>query len=348
MKYTTVNITSQKTKYKIYVGSGFIQNRIEDYANDNAFFIVDEKVASLYKNIIPSNSKRVFLFKANERNKTLLNVEKMLKFLKNNGALRDSTLVAIGGGITGDTAAFTASLYMRGIKLIQIPTTLLSMLDSSVGGKTGVNLQGIKNNIGTFYQPKEVLIDCYFLNSLTNKEYLNGFAEAVKIAAVQDKEFFSYIEENIKHILDRKKSVMEKLILKSCMLKAQVVEQDEKESGIRKLLNFGHTVAHGIESDSKYRVHHGYAVAMGMVYESQYALNNGYLDEETFNKIKNLLTTLKYPVTYTPKDKEKMLLAISKDKKAGKDGISMAVAGKDMQGVIINNVKPKEVIDLFY
>ncbi len=348
MKCTTVNITSQKTKYKIYVGSGFIQNRIEDYANDNAFFIVDEKVASLYKNIIPSNSKRVFLFKANERNKTLLNVEKMLKFLKNNGALRDSTLVAIGGGITGDTAAFTASLYMRGIKLIQIPTTLLSMLDSSVGGKTGVNLQGIKNNIGTFYQPKEVLIDCYFLNSLTNKEYLNGFAEAVKIAAVQDKEFFSYIEENIKHILDRKKSVMEKLILKSCMLKAQVVEQDEKESGIRKLLNFGHTVAHGIESDSKYRVHHGYAVAMGMVYESQYALNNGYLDEETFNKIKNLLMKLKYPITYTPKDKEKMLLAISKDKKAGKDGISMAVAGSNMQGVIINNVKPKEIIDLFY
>lgn len=348
MKCTTVNITSQKTKYKIYVGSGFIQNRIEDYANDNAFFIVDEKVASLYKNIIPSNSKRVFLFKANERNKTLLNVEKMLKFLKNNGALRDSTLVAIGGGITGDTAAFTASLYMRGIKLIQIPTTLLSMLDSSVGGKTGVNLQGIKNNIGTFYQPKEVLIDCYFLNSLTNKEYLNGFAEAVKIAAVQDKEFFSYIEENIKHILDRKKSVMEKLILKSCMLKAQVVEQDEKESGIRKLLNFGHTVAHGIESDSKYRVHHGYAVAMGMIYESQYALNNGYLDEETFNKIKNLLMKLKYPITYTPKDKEKMLLAISKDKKAGKDGISMAVAGSNMQGVIINNVKPKEIIDLFY
>lgn len=348
MKCTTVNITSQKTKYKIYVGSGFIQNRIEDYANDNAFFIVDEKVASLYKNIIPSNSKRVFLFKANEKNKTLLNVEKMLKFLKNNGALRDSTLVAIGGGITGDTAAFTASLYMRGIKLIQIPTTLLSMLDSSVGGKTGVNLQGIKNNIGTFYQPKEVLIDCYFLNSLTNKEYLNGFAEAVKIAAVQDKEFFSYIEENIKHILDRKKSVMEKLILKSCMLKAHVVEQDEKESGIRKLLNFGHTVAHGIESDSKYRVHHGYAVAMGMVYESQYALNNGYLDEETFNKIKNLLMKLKYPITYTPKDKEKMLLAISKDKKAGKDGISMAVAGSNMQGVIINNVKPKEIIDLFY
>lgn len=348
MKCTTVNITSQKTKYKIYVGSGFIQNRIEDYANDNAFFIVDEKVASLYKNIIPSNSKRVFLFKANEKNKTLLNVEKMLKFLKNNGALRDSTLVAIGGGITGDTAAFTASLYMRGIKLIQIPTTLLSMLDSSVGGKTGVNLQGIKNNIGTFYQPNEVLIDCYFLNSLTNKEYLNGFAEAVKIAAVQDKEFFSYIEENIKHILDRKKSVMEKLILKSCMLKAQVVEQDEKESGIRKLLNFGHTVAHGIESDSKYRVHHGYAVAMGMVYESQYALNNGYLDEETFNKIKNLLMKLKYPITYTPKDKEKMLLAISKDKKAGKDGISMAVAGSNMQGVIINNVKPKEIIDLFY
>lgn len=347
MKSTTVNISETKKSYNIYVGSDFIQDRISHYIKENAYFVVDAKVSSLYRNIIPQDNKHVYIFQANEKTKTLSSVEKILLFLKNNGALRDSTLVAVGGGITGDTAAFAASLYMRGIKLVQVPTTLLSMLDSSVGGKTGVNLQGIKNNIGTFYQPSEVLIDSYFLNSLSNKEYLNGLAEAIKIAAVQDSEFFDFIDDNSQNILSRKKYIMENLILKSCMLKANIVEQDEKESGIRKLLNFGHTAGHGIESDSNYKIHHGFAVAIGMVYESQYALKHKYTDENTYNKIKNLLSRLNYPVTYTPKNRESMLTAVSKDKKAGKDGISIAVAGKDMKGVIINNVKPKEIIDLF-
>lgn len=347
MKSTTVNISETKKSYNIYVGSDFIQDRIEYYLKENAYFVVDAKVSSLYRNIIPQDNKHVYIFQANEKTKTLSSVEKILLFLKNNGALRDSTLVAVGGGITGDTAAFAASLYMRGIKLVQIPTTLLSMLDSSVGGKTGVNLQGIKNNIGTFYQPSEVLIDSYFLNSLSNKEYLNGLAEAIKIAAVQDKDFFEFIDENSQNILSRKKYIMENLILKSCMLKANIVEQDEKESGIRKLLNFGHTAAHAIESDSNYKIHHGFAVAIGMVYESEYALKHKHTDEKTYNKIKDLLIRLNYPVTYSPKNKETMLAAVSKDKKAGKDGISIAVAGKNMQGVIINNVKPKEIIDLF-
>lgn len=347
MKSTTVNITEHQKSYKIYVGSDFIQDRIEHYVNENAFFIIDAKVASLYKCIMPQNSKNVFIFQANEKTKNLLSVEKILLFLKNNGALRDSTLVAIGGGITGDTAGFAASLYMRGIKLVQIPTTLLSMVDSSVGGKTGVNLQGIKNNIGSFYQPSEVLIDSYFLNSLSNKEYLNGLAESIKIAAVQDSNLFEFIDENSAQILLRKKHVMENIILQSCILKANIVAQDEKESGIRKLLNFGHTAAHGIESDSNYKIHHGYAVAIGMLYETKYALKHGYTDEALYNKLKNMLQKFNYPLSYTPKNKEGMLAAISKDKKAGKDGISLAVAGKNMEGVIINNVKPKEIIDLF-
>lgn len=347
MKSTTVNISETNKSYNIYVGSDFIHDRIEYYIKENAYFVVDAKVASLYRNIIPQNSSNVFIFQANEKNKTLSSVEKILLFLKNNGALRDSTLVAIGGGITGDTAAFAASIYMRGIKLVQVPTTLLSMVDSSVGGKTGVNLQGIKNNVGSFYQPSEVLIDSYFLNSLSNKEYLNGLAEAIKIAAVQDEEFFYFIDDNSQNILARKKYSMENLILKSCILKAHVVEQDEKESGIRKLLNFGHTAAHGIESDSNYKIHHGFAVAIGMVYESEYALKHGHTDEKTYNAIKGLLHRLNYPVTYTPKNKDIMLAAVAKDKKAGKNGISIAVAGRNMQGVIINNVKPKEIIDLF-
>ncbi len=345
MKSITVNILENKTNYNIFIGSDFIGDKLAKYEKDGAYFIIDSKVASLYKNIIPK--ERVFLFQAAEKNKTFLSLEKMLDFLRQHNALRDSTLVSVGGGITGDVAAFAASVYMRGIKLIQVPTTLLAMVDSSVGGKTAVNFKGIKNNIGSFYQPDMVLIDSNFLDSLTDKEYLNGLVESIKIAAIRDKEFFEYINANKSSILKRSKAIMEYIIAESCRLKAEIVEQDEKEAGIRKLLNFGHTAAHGIESDSNYKIHHGFAVALGMIYESKYALQNGYTDKETYEAVYGLLKSLKYPTHYEPKDIDKMLEAVSKDKKAGKNGISVAFSGKNMQGIVINNIKPKELIDLF-
>ena len=345
MKSITVNILENKTNYNIFIGSDFIGDKLAKYEKDGAYFIIDSKVASLYKNIIPK--ERVFLFQAAEKNKTFLSLEKMLDFLMQHNALRDSTLVSVGGGITGDVAAFAASVYMRGIKLIQVPTTLLAMVDSSVGGKTAVNFKGIKNNIGSFYQPGMVLIDSNFLDSLTDKEYLNGLVESIKIAAIRDKEFFEYINANKSSILKRSKAIMEYIIAESCRLKAEIVEQDEKEAGIRKLLNFGHTAAHGIESDSNYKIHHGFAVALGMIYESKYALQNGYTDKETYEAVYGLLKSLKYPTHYEPKDIDKMLEAVSKDKKAGKNGISVAFSGKNMQGIIINDIKPKELIDLF-
>ena len=345
MKSITVNILENKTNYNIFIGSDFIGDKLAKYEKDGAYFIIDSKVASLYKNIIPK--ERVFLFQAAEKNKTFLSLEKMLDFLRQHNALRDSTLVSVGGGITGDVAAFAASVYMRGIKLIQVPTTLLAMVDSSVGGKTAVNFKGIKNNIGSFYQPGMVLIDSNFLDSLTDKEYLNGLVESIKIAAIRDKEFFVYFYANKSSILKRSKAIMEYIIAESCRLKAEIVEQDEKEAGIRKLLNFGHTAAHGIESDSNYKIHHGFAVALGMIYESKYALQNGYTDKETYEAVYGLLKSLKYPTHYEPKDIDKMLEAVSKDKKAGKNGISVAFSGKNMQGIIINDIKPKELIDLF-
>ncbi len=345
MKSISVNILENKTNYNIFIGSDFIGDKLAKYEKDGAYFIIDSKVASLYKNIIPK--ERVFLFQAAEKNKTFLSLEKMLDFLRQHNALRDSTLVSVGGGITGDVAAFAASVYMRGIKLIQVPTTLLAMVDSSVGGKTAVNFKGIKNNIGSFYQPGMVLIDSNFLDSLTDKEYLNGLVESIKIAAIRDKEFFEYINANKSSILKRSKAIMEYIIAESCRLKAEIVEQDEKEAGIRKLLNFGHTAAHGIESDSNYKIHHGFAVALGMIYESKYALQNGYTDKETYEAVYGLLKSLKYPTHYEPKDIDKMLEAVSKDKKAGKNGISVAFSGKNMQGIIINDIKPKELIDLF-
>lgn len=345
MKNINVNINGKSSQYEILIDSGFIAEHIRKYISEGAYFIIDEKVGKLYKDIIPQ--ERVYFYKASEKNKSLKYAEQMLSFLVSNGCLRDSVLVSIGGGITGDIAAFTASLYMRGIKLIQVPTTFLSMLDSSVGGKTAVNFKGIKNNVGTFYQPSKVLIDIDFLKTLTKKEYLNGFAEAIKIACISSPELFSFLSLNRDKILLRDVEVLKDLIHQSCSLKVKIVEEDEKESGIRKLLNFGHTIGHGIESDSHHKISHGYAVVLGIVYEMEYALRNNKTDRETYNRIISLLKSYGYPVEYKVKDISVFETALGKDKKAGKNGISLAVSGFNMMGTLINNVQVKELIDLF-
>ncbi|MDE7168978.1 MAG: 3-dehydroquinate synthase [Mucispirillum sp.] len=334
MTTVQVNISEKKTSYDINIGSGFITGKIKEFSEKGYFFIIDKKVASLYSAIMPD--KKTFIFKSGENFKTLSSLEKMLRFLKNGGCLRSDTLVVIGGGVTGDTAAMAASLYMRGIKLIQLPTTLLAMVDSGVGGKTAVNFDGIKNNIGSFYQPSQVIIDTDFLNTLSKKEFLNGFAECIKIAAISDKDFFDYLKSEKNKILKRDNDVMSKVIKRSCELKADIVEQDEKEAGIRKLLNFGHTLAHAIETDSKHRIKHGYAVAMGMAIESKIAFDLGYTDDETYMAITDILSLFGYPLSYSAKNLDIMLNAAAKDKKAGKSGIAIAISGKNMKGEIVN------------
>ena len=345
METLHVNIKAKESKYKIYIGSNFIKEHITEYANNSAFFIVDKNVYELYPNLIVSD--KVFIFDASEQNKNLKSLESILKFLADNNALRDSTLVSIGGGITGDTAAFAASIYMRGIKLIQVPTTLLSMVDSSVGGKTAVNFNNIKNNIGSFYQPSLVLIDTIFLNTLSDNEFLNGFTECLKIASTNDKNFFEFLLSNSENVLNRSEMVMERIIQSSCALKAKIVEIDELETGIRKILNFGHTIAHAIETDSNNEISHGFAVAIGIKYEMDYALKKGYTDKDTYDNIINILKKYNYPIEYTPKNIEVISKAIAKDKKAEKNGISLAISGKNMEGTIIKNVNVKELIDLF-
>ncbi|MBQ3033474.1 MAG: 3-dehydroquinate synthase, partial [Deferribacterales bacterium] len=253
-----------------------------------------------------------------------------------------------GGGITGDTAAFAAAVYMRGIKVVQMPTTLLSMVDSAVGGKTGVNFCGVKNNIGAFHQPSRVIIDTDFLKTLSDSEFLNGFAESLKIAAVADMDFFDYLKNNKEHIIKRDAAVMENVIYRSCALKAAIVEADEKESGKRKLLNFGHTIAHAIEADSHHKIHHGYAVAMGMMYETKYALQKGIADEKVFNEIKNILLSYGYPLEYNPESRNVFMNALAKDKKAAKSGISLALTGSGMVGKIIDGVTVEELGALFF
>lgn len=346
MPVLSVSIKQPYSSYNISIASGTAQKLLQTYADSGCFFVVDSNVAVLYQDIIPK--KNVFVFEASEEAKNLQSVEIILNWLKDNRSLRDSKLIVIGGGITGDTAGFAAAMYMRGIRLIQMPTTLLAMVDSSVGGKTGVNLGGIKNNIGAFHQPFEVVIDTDFIDTLSYAEFLNGFAESLKISCVYGGDFFHFLKDNQDLILKREKKILEKVISKSCELKAKIVERDEKEGGLRKLLNFGHTVAHAIETDSNYSIHHGYAVAMGMVYESFYALENGYTDEKTFDLIKNAVDSFGYEATYIPKNKDIFFNAISKDKKASLSGISLALAGPELMGKIVNDIQPEDLAETVF
>ncbi len=340
-----VSIPASNTNYNIKISSNIAKDSIDSHYNNGGFFIVDKNVFELYKDMMPVD--RIYVYESSEDNKSLSSIEEILSWLLKEKALRDSSVMAIGGGITGDVAGFVSAIYMRGIKVIQMPTTLLSMVDSSVGGKTGVNFCGIKNNIGAFHQPSEVVIDLNFLKTLSKDEYLNGFAEVIKIAAIEDSDFFEFLENNKKAILDRDVNIMEQVVYKSCRLKANIVEADEKESGKRKLLNFGHTIAHGIESDSNHNIHHGYAVAMGMMYETEYAYKNKYADKEVYDKIKNILQNFGYNIEYKPRNIDNFIKAIAKDKKATKNGISIALTVTGMKGKIINGVMASDLADLF-
>lgn len=340
-----VKIPPKGIEYPIKIGSNMMTRYLGKYSLPSVFTIIDKNILKLYPAIEPKGV--YFTIDASEASKSLETVERILLWLKDNGAIRDSMIVSIGGGVTGDIAGFVAGIYMRGIRIVQVPTTLLAMVDSSVGGKTGVNMGGIKNNIGVFHQPSEVVIDTAFLKGLTDSEFLNGLTESIKIGAVVGSDLFYFIIENKRKILLRDDNIMGQLISKSCYLKASVVELDERENGIRKLLNFGHTIAHAIETDSGNSIQHGYAVAMGMVYESLYALKCGFTDQATYDLLTKTLLDFGYDIKYKPKNTDVFLNALKKDKKATCSGISLALTGEGLTGKIVDGIEPESLMELF-
>jgi len=332
--------------YDILIGNGFIAEKIAGYRDKGALFLVDSNVMRLY----PSFFKDIdcFVMETSENAKDMESLIEIMSYIKEKGARRDAELVVVGGGITGDVGGFAASAYMRGIKFIQIPTTLLSMVDSSVGGKVAVNFGGAKNNVGAFYQPETVLIDMDFLNTLTDEEYLNGFAEVVKYAFIFDEEFLEYLVDNKEKIIARDMDILSSIVHKCCSIKADVVRQDEKEDGIRKLLNFGHTIGHGIESDSEFGVKHGMAVATGMYIETVIAFKLGHADEKTVSRVEEVLELFGYDKEYNIKNKEVFAAALGADKKASKSGITLALTPKIGTGKIISDIPLKELENLLF
>jgi 3-dehydroquinate synthase len=235
-------------------------------------------------------------FPRGEESKHLATVADLSSKLAQLGLDRKDALIALGGGVTGDITGFLAAIYMRGIPFVQIPTTLLAQVDSSVGGKTGVDIPEGKNLVGAFYQPRCVYIDSDVLLSLPDTELLNGLAEVIKYSVIYDPDFFDFLVQNREAILARELPVLEEVIARCCTIKAEVVAADEREADLRRILNFGHTIGHAVEAASDYTLAHGLAVGLGMVAVCDLAVGKGIFPKEEAAKVRQLIADYGLPV----------------------------------------------------
>jgi 3-dehydroquinate synthase len=310
-----MHVTLSEAEYDIYIGRNILSDidKYFDVQNSNpdrkVLIITDDNIPSEYIDKVKNKINKSFSFvvKNGEENKNFDNYQQILKTLVENNFTRTDCLVAIGGGMVGDLSGIVASTFMRGIDLYNIPTTLLSQVDSSIGGKTAIDFMHVKNIVGSFFQPKGVLIDVETLKSLPERQIKNGLVESIKMAATFDKEFFDY--------LNTKPDVLanaEEIIFKSLMLKKAVVEKDEKERNIRKVLNFGHTIGHAIEETMNLKLLHGECVGIGMLYFSS---------NEVKKSLKEILEKYGLP-TSCEFDKNKVLELIKHDKKASGDMVA--------------------------
>jgi 3-dehydroquinate synthase len=323
-----------------------ISNEIPKYLNKAKLgqkyaIITDSKVKRLYGNVFLRFLKKngiegdIFSFPDGEKSKRLETIEKLAEEMVNKKFDRKDAIIALGGGVVGDIAGLLASLYMRGIPYIQVPTTLLSMVDSSVGGKTGVDLECGKNLIGTFNQAEAVFIDNNYLKTLSIKQIRNGMAEVVKYGVIKDEKLFNFIEQNHEAIISLENKSINKIISESLKIKAKIVEEDEKEAGKRMILNYGHSYGHAIERMSDYKLLHGYAISIGMVLANKIATKEGILDAESAKRIKKLLTNLELPTVTMKNPRMEDLI---NDKKRSGNEINL-ILPKKIGEAIIHKIK---------
>ena len=322
--------SNENVKSEILIEKGLI-NSIEDFINDNFFLITNTTLAKLYLDVIKKfDKKRVIIIKDGEKYKNIKTYTQIINKLLKEKIERKDTIAALGGGVVGDLAGFCASSVLRGVKLIQIPTTLLAMCDSSIGGKTGFNSQYGKNLIGSFYLANKVLIDPVFLNTLNEYEYKCGLGEIVKYALIE-KSCKCEINYNLLDVLSKYQSLDVKkeieYIIKACVhLKARVVELDRLEGNLRKILNFGHTYAHAVETLSNYKkISHGEAVAYGINCAAKLSYNLGIIDRDYFNRIDYLLNKFQLLQKEIKYKKTDIIEIMKQDKKVENQKINLLV-----------------------
>lgn len=303
----TVRVSLAERSYDIEIGAGLLDRATDFVAKHggarHTVLVTDTNVDELYADALADRfvdagvESHVLVVESGEPSKSPEVVADLWQTMLDEGCDRQTVIVAVGGGVVGDIAGFVAATFARGLRFFQVPTTLLAQVDSSVGGKTGVNLDGAKNMVGAFWQPDGVLIDTDVLKSLPEREYRAGLAEVVKYGVILDGEFFASLEANAEKIVDRDPAVLRDIIQRSCRLKADIVEADEREeSGQRAKLNYGHTFGHALEAATGYsELLHGEAVAIGMVCASRLAESMGRIDAEATRRQVDLLKRFGLP-----------------------------------------------------
>ncbi|TMO80168.1 3-dehydroquinate synthase [Pseudoalteromonas sp. S3776] len=346
----TVNLDERS--YPIFIGQSALQDngRLVHHIGDcRPIIITNDTVAPLYLQGLLDSLAELdplsFVIPDGEQYKSLEWFEKISAFLLQNNCGRDTCLIALGGGVIGDLTGFVAACYQRGVPFIQIPTTVLSQVDSSVGGKTAVNHPLGKNMIGAFYQPQAVFIDTESLHTLPAREFAAGMAEVIKYGLIYDTELFTFIEQNAEKLQQLDEASLQHIIYRCCEIKALIVAQDEKENGLRALLNLGHTFAHAIEAQMGYGVWlHGEAVATGMVLAAKLAHTRGDLSQSEVDRIVTLLELYNLP-TEIPAEMtaEQFLMHMRKDKKNKKGTIRFILPTEFGQCALVDDVSDDHV-----
>ncbi len=362
MKPIKLKIETNTQKYPIIIGSNLITNFSKIIKNNSLIFnqcllVVDKNVPKKFitkiKNSLKKKKIYICFFSASEANKSFGIINKVLEILLKKNFSRDDCLISIGGGITGDVSGFASSIFKRGMKFINIPTTLLSQVDSSIGGKTGINSNYGKNLIGSFYQPNLVISDVDFLKSLPKREIICGYGEILKHSLIRDKNFFKFLNKNVSKITQLTSPFIEKAIYESCKIKKSVVEKDEKEKHLRKILNFGHTFAHAYEASLNYskKLNHGEAVILGMKTALSFSLSLKMLEKRDYDLILNHVNNLNLSISinkfFTKKNLNKILFFMAKDKKNKSQKINLVLL-KKIGFPQINNEYSREELKKFF
>lgn len=349
-----IDLSLGKKGYPIRIQSGVLENPWNGlsahFAPRKAAIVTSPKLFRWYGTSLAKGLERrgisvgKILVKDSESLKNEKTLFRILGKMAQLGLHRDSGLIALGGGVIGDMTGLAASLYMRGIPYIQCPTTLLAQVDASIGGKTAIDFKGIKNLIGAFHQPRAVLIDPNTLRTLPGRQFISGLAEVVKYGVIRDKNLFEMIETNRSAILAREPKIIQRIIARSCAIKAEVVSADEKEGGLRAILNYGHTLGHALESYFNYGLlTHGEAIAYGMWFASLLSAEIGFCRREVVARQVDLLRTLDLFRKMPKVDKKRILEKMSLDKKS-KDGEIQFILTRKIGLVTIRKNIPRSTI----
>jgi 3-dehydroquinate synthase len=349
----TVNY-DKKPCYDIIINNSF--DELSDKVKELGFegrkiaIITDTNVKPLYADDISklmtdvSSNIIVHAIKAGEENKNLSEIEKIYQVLIENHFDRHDLIVALGGGVVGDMAGFTAATYLRGIAFIQIPTTLLAQTDSSVGGKTGVDFNGYKNMVGAFHMPKLVYINTSTLNSLDGRQFASGFAEVMKHGLIKDSNFYTWLLDNMYEINDKDPEVLMEMIQRSCEIKKAVVEKDPTEKGDRVLLNYGHTLGHAIEKAKNFELLHGECVALGAIAAAFISWKKEMISMEEYYEIRDMFVPFNLPISIEDLDAKEVVKLAKSDKKADSDKIRFILLKNIGKAVVNTEVSEDEMI----